>query len=137
MSDSANVMTVGSSLGPQSTNRPTDLLLIDGQLTFICALMDARCHEVTKRMAACWNALNGVPLNEIESAAQSGSISHALQKVISQRDELIEAMADLLHNSAPPYSGNCAADKDFERRYREVSTRCLSFIAKANGGINV
>jgi hypothetical protein len=49
-----------------------------------------------KRFCAVWNALNGIPLNEIESAAQSGSISHALHKVISQRDELLEALEKAL-----------------------------------------
>jgi len=127
MSDSPNVMTVGSSLGPQSTNRPTDLLLIDGQLTFICALMDARSREVTKRMAACWNALNGVPLNEIESAAQSGSISHALQKVISQRDELMEAL-QLISDTDP-----VDAALDPQRAVRVARAA----IAKATGSSNV
>jgi hypothetical protein len=64
-------MTADSSLGPQSTNRPTDLLRIDGQLTFICALMDARSREVTRRMAACWNYCQKIGLTTEELERQN------------------------------------------------------------------
>ena len=70
MSDSTNVMTVDSSLGPQSTNIATDLLRIDGKLAFIAA-MDARSREVTKRMAACWNYCQKIGLTTEELEKQN------------------------------------------------------------------
>jgi hypothetical protein len=68
MSDSPNVMTVDSCLGPQSKNAPTELLRIDGKLAFICATGGDRGREVTKRMAACWNYCQkiGMTTDELE-----------------------------------------------------------------------
>lgn len=45
-----------------------------------------------RRLAACWNALDGISTSQIEAAARSGSIAYALHKVISQREELLEAL---------------------------------------------
>jgi hypothetical protein len=94
MSDRPNVMTVDSSLGPQSTNRPTDLLRIDGQLTFICALMDDRSREVTKRMAACWNACDQIqdPENVIPQLLKANELILELEPLRIQCDELLEAL---------------------------------------------
>ena len=44
---------------------------------------------------SCWNALDGIPLNEIKSAERSGSFSLALHKVILQREKLITALKTL------------------------------------------
>ena len=71
MSDSTNVMTVDSSLGPQSTNTATDLLRIDGKLAFIAAMGD-RSREVTKRMAACWNYCRKIGLTTEELERHNG-----------------------------------------------------------------
>jgi hypothetical protein len=122
-----NAMTVDSCLGPQSKNAPSDLLRIDGKLAFICATGGDRGREITVRMAACWNALNGIPLNEIESAAQSGSISHALQKVITRRDELMKAL-QLISDTDP-----VDAALDPQRAVRVARAA----IAKATGSSNV
>ena len=90
MSDSTNVMTVDSCLGPQSTDIATDLLRIDGKLAFIAAMGD-RSREVTKRMAACWNACDGIPTDDLEQKPTKDTFLRALH-AIRQRDELIEAL---------------------------------------------
>lgn len=56
--------------------------------------------ENARRLAACWNALDGISTSQIEAAARSGSIAYALHKVISQRDELLEALDGLLGPNA-------------------------------------
>ena len=80
-------------------------------------------------------------LMESEQRRRSESNNNAQHDMIlevehlkMQRDELLSALEDLLHNSSFPYSGEAAVDADFESRYRAVSERAISAIAKAKGG---
>ena len=120
MSDSTNVMTVDSSLGPQSTNIATDLLRIDGRLAFIAAMGD-RSREVTKRMAACWNACDGIPTDDLEQKPTKDTFLRALH-AIRQREELLEALRHI---------EGAAMDITCERRTIRDAARAA--IAKATG----
>jgi hypothetical protein len=64
--------------------------------TYMTASTPENDHANARRLVACWNALNGIPLSDIESASQSGSISYALHKVILQRDDLLAALKGIL-----------------------------------------
>lgn len=88
-----------------------------------------------RHLAACWNACNDIKTQALEKMPQPFSqlLSQEFQDVVAQRDELLEALEDLLHNSNPPHSGEAAMDADFERRYRAASGRAIAAIAKVKG----
>ena len=47
------------------------------------------------RLAACWNASIGIPTAELEAAAD-GRLLNIFEGLISERDELLEALKDVL-----------------------------------------
>ena len=53
--------------------------------------------------------------------------------LIAAMPELLEALIDVLHNSAAPYSGDPSMDADFSRRYQEQCAKAFAVIAKAKG----
>lgn len=54
-------------------------------------------------------------------------------RLISAAPELLEALIDILHNSAPGYSGDPVIDADFSRRYKQYSEKALKVVAKVTG----
>lgn len=75
-------------------NSKTTIYTADEYETFVASCGTGQINRTkgdqanARRLAACWNALDGIITTEIEAAARSGSIAHALERVISQRDEL-------------------------------------------------
>ena len=53
--------------------------------------------------------------------------------LLAAAPDLLAAIEHLLHNSTPPYSGDPAMDRDFERRYAQAANMALAAMAKAKG----
>lgn len=88
-----------------------------------------------RRLAACWNALDGISTTEIETAARCGSISHALAKVIKQRDELLDVLKGFHmwaenQSDAQSKGGHATFDLWMLREQRDLAATA---IAKATG----
>jgi hypothetical protein len=117
-----NVMTVDSCLGPQSKNAPSDLLRIDGKLSFICATGGDRGREITVRMAACWNACGGIPTQVLEERKVSEALWLDLK---AQRDELLEALKAC--------AAVCAGESTSKSSLVRALEMACTAIAKATG----
>jgi hypothetical protein len=87
---------------------------------------DIRCcpspEANARRLRACWNALDGISTTEIEAASRSGSIAYALEKLISQRDELLEVLRSIINDGM-----HCDV-------VPHLHTRARAAIAKVEGG---
>lgn len=58
------------------------------------------CQNVTKanahRLVACWNALEMLSTGKIEAVTQNGGFPGAVGELIEQRDELLEALKEVV-----------------------------------------
>ena len=89
-----------------------ELIAQDGMT--IAAFIDEPSEANTRRLAACWNACDGMETQQVEQISQQGeTLASRLAlhveteaKLISQRDELLEAIAGLVgcidHGSENP-----------------------------------
>lgn len=62
------------------------------------------------RLAACWNAFDGIPTDDIELMAESDSLKLALNKMHSERAELLAALQKLADQVEIGYFDHVATD---------------------------
>lgn len=83
---------------------------------------------------------HGGPYSESDAVliAEAGTVHHETgltpRQLAEQRDALAKAVEDLLHNSAPAYSGEKEMDEDFSHRYKIASDAGLAALALVKGG---
>jgi hypothetical protein len=90
------LMTVDSSLGPQSTNLATDLLCIDGKIAFISVMSGDLGREITVRMAACWNACAGLEPDHLARFGLGSATGSEVYRLREQNAELIDLLKESL-----------------------------------------
>ena len=117
------VMTVDSSLGPQSTNLATVLLCIDVKVAFVSVMSGDRGREIAARMAACWNACAGLDPEHLARFGLGSATGSEVYRLREQNAELLEAL-QLISNTDPV---DCALDPQRAVRISKAA------IAKATG----
>lgn len=101
----------------------------DGEL--IAAFMPHRLPEA-KRLAACWNACNGITTNELEHIASTGGMlgpREDVARIASQRDEVLHTLLLAL-----PYVEDAQADPCYKPgAVAKMVQQMRAAIAKATG----
>lgn len=100
------------SLIDQDANKWLMAVLVNGEHT------TARQAEILERMAACWNACEGVSTEALEKYHDNGGIADAtdedkdavLDELQAQRDELLAALRELQANPNDPRAHRTALD---------------------------
>lgn len=104
----------------------------DGEL--IAAFMPHRLPEA-KRLAACWNACNGITTNELEHIASTGGMlgpREDVARIASQRDELVDALR-ALHRVCMAMDLEADHERPTEDAYLQATAQAAQAIAKAAG----
>ena len=131
------VMTVDSSLGPQSTNLATDLLCIDGKIAFISVMSGDLGREITVRMAACWNACAGLEPDHLARFGLGSATGSEVYRLREQNAELIDALQSLFGSDALQsvciHQGNDAFGRVMGTWGFEAEQKARSALAKAIG----
>ena len=90
------LMTVVTGLGPKSTNTPTYSLHINGKPAFVASIFSDNSGENAHRMAACWNALSDLSQDALDGGWTRAGLEAYGNRMKAQRDELLEALQNLL-----------------------------------------
>jgi len=82
-----------------------------------------------RRIKACWNASIGIPTKELEAAAD-GRLLNIFEGLISERDELLAALKDILSELEPAGSDGWMAGNVHQDEYNAARAA----IARAEKG---
>ena len=88
----------------------------------------SRDYENARRLAACWNAFDGIPTDDIELMAESDSLKLALNKMHNERAELLAALQTLVQQVESGYFDHVATD-----HLNSAVIAARAAIAKATG----
>jgi hypothetical protein len=106
---------------------------IIAQTQQLCAIKNAGDHDERKanarRIKACWNASIGIPTKELEAAAD-GRLLNIFEGLISERDELLAALKDILSELEPAGSDGWMAGNVHQDEYNAARAA----IARAEKG---
>jgi hypothetical protein len=86
-------------------------------------------HANARRIVACWNASIGIPTAELEAAAD-GRLLNIFEGLISERDELLAALKDILSELEPAGSDGWMAGNVHQDEYNAARAA----IARAEKG---
>jgi hypothetical protein len=70
----------------------------------------SRDYENARRLAACWNAFDGIPTDDIELMAESDSLKLAPNKMHNERAELLAALQKLVQQVESGYFDHIATN---------------------------